>query len=158
MSNNLFDFMHPAPDEPAKPEAPHKAPSKLSPFEFVNSINKKGEMIDVEEVQRSYDAFMVNRAMSNTFDTVLFANELNILNNMDKVMQYHFYYFGVDRKPTRFGKWNKVEDDAAIPVIQEYYGYSKSKARDVLPLLVGHMDQLKQELEKGGAHGKQRHH
>ena len=127
---------------------------RADPFLCVKSINNKGEPLSNDDVQFHYDIFLVNRSMSNTYDTVLFANELNFLNITDKVMAYHFLYYGVDRKPNRYGQWNKVEDDASIKVIKEYYGYSRSKAREVLPLLASRIDQLKAELEKGGSHGK----
>lgn len=127
---------------------------KADPFICVKSINNKGAPLTEDEIQFNYDAFLVNRSMSNTFDTVLFANEVNLLNITDKVMAYHFYFYGVDKKPSRYGAWNKASVDADVKVIMEYYDYSRAKAREVLPLLAGRIDQLKQELDKGGSHGK----
>lgn len=126
----------------------------LLPFDYVKNINNKDGEIPSDEVLASYLPFVVNKAFSNTFDTVLFANTLNMLNNTDKVMQYHFLYHGIDKKKSRFGKWNKTEQDENITVIMEYYGYSYQKAKDVLSILVGEIDNLKQDLIKGGKHGK----
>lgn len=121
---------------------------KLSPFDIANNINEKKEFLDVNEV--GYDSWTINKVFSNTQDSVLFANEMNSHWNLPKEMQYAFLYHGLPKKK-RFGKWHKNQDDKAeLEVIQEYYGYSRHKAKQVLSLLRPRLADMKQELEKGG--------
>lgn len=124
---------------------------KLTPFDITSNINEKKGLLDVQDV--GYDAYVINRVMSNTADSVLFANEMNRYYSLPKDQQYAFYYYGLHKKK-RFGKWHKNQDDKdALEIIQEYYGYSRHKAKDVLNLLRPHLDDIKKELDKGGRHG-----
>ena len=139
--------------KPKQPKAEKEYKLELS--DILNSINKKGDMIPDADIEAGYVPFVVTRCLSNTRDTVLFANEVNYLNISDKVMQYHFYYHGIDKNPRRFGKWHKAEKEAeAIRIIKERYGYSYQRAREVMPLLINKIDEIKQELDKGGVNGK----
>ena len=55
------------------------------------------------------------------------------------------------RPRKRYNKWLKAETVEALDVIQEYYGYSMNKARQVLPLITqSHLDYMKTRLNKGG--------
>lgn len=125
---------------------------KLSPFEITSHINEKKGVLDVEEV--GYDSYVINRVLSNTIDSVLFANELNRYWDIPKQQQFDFLYYGLPKKK-RYGKWHKNQDDkASLELIQEYFGYSRKKAKDVLNLLRPHLEEIAQELEKGGRRGK----
>lgn len=125
---------------------------KLSPFEITGTLNEKKGVLDVSEV--GYDAFVINRVMSNTIDTVLFANEMNRCWGADKQWQFDFYYYGLPKKK-RYGKWHKLsEEKDAIKLIQARFGYSHNKAKDVLDILRPHLPQIEQELKTGGRNGK----
>lgn len=125
---------------------------KLSPFEITSHINEKKGVLDVEEV--GYDSYVINRVLSNTIDSVLFANEMNRHWGASKQQQFDFYYYGLPKKK-RFGKWHKNQDDKeSLELIEEYFGYSRRKAKDVLSLLRPHLTDIAQELEKGGRRGK----
>lgn len=127
--------------------------TKLSPFEMASTLSeKKGQPVVGET---GYDAFMINRVMSNTRDTVLFANEMNQYSGIPAQWQADFYYHGLD-KMKRFGKWNKKIESEHLELIEEYTGYSRAKALDVLDILLPHLDSIKKELEKGGIHGRKR--
>ena len=93
--------------------------SKLSPFDFLSSINEKktylfdgenaddsGEASQVDSASKQYPAYMVNRGLSYFVDTVMFANELNSRPGVSPKMQYDFLYHSV-RKKRRFSKWFK---------------------------------------------------
>jgi hypothetical protein len=127
---------------------------KLGLFDIINNIyEKKGGFLSSDEL-KSYQPYMVNRALSQHKDLVFLANELNSLYNIDKDMHYAFLYHGVPKK-RRYGKWAKNEDDKdKIAVIQEYYGYSYCRAKEVLPLLIDKISELEQKLTKGGKGGK----
>lgn len=125
---------------------------KLSPFDLASHLNEKKGELNVEEV--GYEPYVINRVFSNTIDTVLFANELNRYWMVPKQQQFDFYYHGLPKKK-RYGKWHKNQDDkASLELIQEYFGYSLRKAKDALSLLRPHLDEIAQELEKGGRRGK----
>ena len=125
---------------------------KMSPFDIASHINEKKGVLDVEEV--GYDAYMINRVMSNTMDSVLFANEMNRCWGIDKQWQFDFYYRGLPKK-SRYGKWHKNQDDKAeLDIIQEKFGYSRRKAKDVLGLLRPHLAEIADELQKGGRNVK----
>lgn len=123
---------------------------ELGLFDIVNNIyEKRGGFLPPSEL-KEYQPFIVNRALSQHRDLIHLANEMNILYNIDKDMHYAFLYFGVPKR-RRYGKWAKNEDDKAkIAVIQEYYGYSYCRAKEVLPLLASKINELKQRLERGG--------
>lgn len=120
----------------------------MSPFDITSHINEKKGVLDVEEV--GYNAYVINKVLSNTVDSVLFANEMNLRWNVPTQQQYDFYYHGLPKKK-RFGKWHKNQDDTeSLNLIQEYYGYSRKRAKDVLTLLRPYLDDIRKELEKGG--------
>jgi hypothetical protein len=64
----------------------------MTPFDFLNDINygKKNLMIgDTDhQVEKQYLPFIVNKGLSYTMDTVLYANEMNIRPNTDKKLQF----------------------------------------------------------------------
>ena len=123
----------------------------MKPFDYVNSINttKKDIMVD-DMTEKSYLPFMINRSLSYFADTVLMANEMNKHHHLDNRMQYDFLR-NIVRKRKRFSKWSKKDDSNSIDLIEEYYGYNDSKARQVLPLIdKQHLDFIEKELFKGG--------
>lgn len=125
---------------------------KLSPFDIASHINEKKGVLDVEE--SGYEPFIVNKVFSNTADSVLFANEMNLHWGASKQQQFDFYYYGLPKKK-RFGKWHKNQDDKeALKLIQDRFGYSLRKAKDVLTLLRPHLDEIAEELYKGGRNVK----
>lgn len=125
---------------------------KMTPFDITSHINEKKGVLDVEEV--GYDAYVINRVFSNTIDSVLFANEMNRCWGLDRQWQFDFYYHGLPKKK-RFGKWHKNQDEkAALELIQEKFGYSRRKAKDVLNLLRPHLNEIADELQKGGRNVK----
>jgi len=121
----------------------------MNPFEFVNSINiTKKDLI--EDNEKDYNSFMVNRSLSYFNDTVLLANEMNKYHHLDDKLQYHFLLNTV-RKRKRFSKWVKPETVNDIEAVKEYYGYSNDKARQVLPLLSPEsLTKIKNKVQKGG--------
>jgi hypothetical protein len=83
-------------------------------------------------------------------DTAIYANEMNARYHLDFQLQFDFLINTI-RPRKRYNKWLKAETVEVLDVIQEYYGYSINKARQVLPLLTA--DQLryiKERLNKGG--------
>jgi hypothetical protein len=126
----------------------------MTPFDFLNDINygKKNLMIDDtdHQVEKQYLPFIVNKGLSFTMDTVLYANEMNIRPHTDKKLQFD-YLINTIRRNKRFPKWMKPEEDENIKVIVEYYGYNVQRAREVLPLhSMKQLSQIKEKLNTGG--------
>jgi len=123
----------------------------MNHFDYLNSINYSKENIMHDNLdEKAYNSFMVNRGLSYFNDTVIYANEMNRYAHIDSKLQYDFLRTLI-RKRKRFSKWAKEDKNSDIDLIKEYYGYSKEKAFQVLPLLS--KDQLtfiSKKLSKGG--------
>lgn len=127
------------------------AGQKISPFDFLNSINttKKNLMEGVDE-EKLYVPFVVNRSLSYFQDTVGVANAMNIHHHIDNRLQYEFF-INIVRKRKRFSKWVKPTVENEVEVVKEYYGYNNEKARQVIPLLSSQqLEFIKNKVNKGG--------
>ena len=118
--------------------------------DWLNSINFTKENLFEDEPEAKYPAFVVNKCLSGSLDSVLFANEMNKSHFLDKRMQYDFYLQSL-RKRKRFAPWlkkGKVED---IDAVKKYYGYSTEKAEQALRILTrSQIDYIKQKQYTGG--------
>jgi hypothetical protein len=120
---------------------------RLSPFDFVKSINEKSEnLIQVQpDVEKDYLPYMVNRALSFSPDTILYANTMNERWILDKKLQYDFLYGSVRRR-RRYDKWMKREGDEMVPLVMELYQVNQRIAAEYLSLLT---EEQKQKLRQG---------
>lgn len=124
----------------------------MNPFEFVKSINEKtGHILaDNGDLEKQYNAFLVNRGLSFTPDTILAANEMNVVPFLDKRMQYDYLYSTV-RKKKRYSKWIKAEQDEIEDLIVEYYGVSRRRASEYASMLTDKdVAEIKAKTNKGG--------
>lgn len=133
-----------------KVEEVYKKP-QISPFDFANAINYSKEDLIVDEwSEKQYNPFIVNKSLSYGADTVIYANEMNSRPHLDKLLQFDFLINTV-RPRKRYNKWLKAETVDVLATVQEYYGYSIEKARQVLPLLsADQLEQIKNKLNRGG--------
>jgi hypothetical protein len=124
---------------------------KINPFDIVNSITfNKQNVLSTPELEKQYNAFIVNRALSYFRDTALLANEMNRLHHIDYRMQYDFLLNTI-RKGKRFSKWHKKDKSEDMTAIKEYYGYGNIKAATALNLLSEEqIEHIKSKLSKGG--------
>lgn len=103
-----------------------------------------------DQDERSYPAFMVNRALSYHRDTALIANEINKFPSLDKKLQYDFLLNIVRAQKRTHSKWFKKGADDDLNAIKEYYGYSDSKAHEALKILDNvQIANIKEQLYKG---------
>jgi len=124
-----------------------------NPFDYATSILQTKKQLIVDELtEKEYNPFLVNRALSQHKDCVLFANEMNRRHFIDKKMQFDFLLNTVRSMKRPFAKWAKPEaanDD--LECIKLVYGLSDSKARDALRLLSKEQIQkIKEETFTGG--------
>lgn len=126
--------------------------TKISPFDFVNSINSTKENLMIDEwSENQYNPFIVNRAMGFGPDTCFAGNEMNSRHHLDKKLQYDFL-MTVVRKARRYNKWLKSEEED-LEAIRQFFGYSFIKARDAKRILTeDNIDRIKLHLStsKGG--------
>ena len=130
----------------------------MNPFDFLNSINhSKKDMFDVaesdtslEELERGYSSYHINRSLSYFSDTVDAANIMNRYHHLDNKLQYHFL-LNIIRKKRRFSKWIKADPISDIEVVKQYYGYSNTKAKQALSLLSpDQINIIRQKVDQGG--------
>jgi hypothetical protein len=133
-----------------KVEEVYKKP-QISPFDFANAINHSKENLIVDDwSEKQYNAFIVNKSLSYGADTVIYANEMNARPHLDRRLQFDFLINTV-RPRKRYNKWLKAETVDVLATVQEYYGYSIDKARQVLPLLTdAQLEHMKNKLNRGG--------
>lgn len=129
---------------------------KLNPFDFIKSINEKTEnMMEVSpDCEKDYVPFIVNRGLSYSPDTLLYANEINCVPLADKRMQYDYLYYSV-RKRKRFDKWIKPNegDDELVDAVMQSYSVSRKRAMEYIRLLPqDRLDSIK--AARGGANAK----
>ena len=128
-----------------------KQEGSLSPFDFINAISHtKIDLMEQENAESQYKSYVINKGLSFYPDTVIQANEMNSRPHLDKRMQFNFL-INIIRSKKRYSKWLKPEKLNDLEVVQEYYGYSKEKARQVLPLLSDEqINYIKLRIKKGG--------
>ena len=121
--------------------------------DWLNSINfNKTNLIEEDpSTIKDYAPYIVNRCLSGSIDSVLFANEMNKYSFLDKDMQYSFYLNTV-RKKKRFSPWLRKDKVTDLEIIKQYYGYSNEKASNALKILTPEqINFIKQRLETGGS-------
>jgi hypothetical protein len=130
--------------------------SKLNPFDYIKSINEKtGNMMDISpDAERDYVPFVVNRGLSFSADTILYANEMNCKPLTDRRMQYDYLYSSV-RKRKRYDKWVKPSemDDELVEAVMLRYQVGRKRAMEYIRLLDdASLDALKRV--RGGSNAK----
>ena len=100
--------------------------------------------------EKEYIPFVVNKCLSYFPDTIFYANQINVRPGLDKKMQYDYLRLSVSKRK-RFSKWFKEEKNDNIKLIQEYYGYSYRRAKEVLDCLPDdNIKTIKDSLKTGG--------
>lgn len=119
---------------------------------YLNSINhtKKNLMDEDSQSIEPYPPYIINRCLSGFVDTIMYANEMNINNFLDKKLQYDFY-INIVRPRKRFTPWLKKEKIEDLELVKQYYGYSNEKARTALRILTEEqLEFIRTKLKKGG--------
>ena len=122
----------------------------MKPFDFINSITYKKDIVMNNSNEGSYNSFITNRSLSQFIDCILLANEMNQRHHIDNKLQYD-YLINRIRPRKRFKKWDKKQDNENIQLIKDYYSCNNDKARVTLSLLSEqHLNIIRQKLNKGG--------
>jgi hypothetical protein len=111
---------------------------------------KKNVLKDETDI-KEYVPFVINRALSYHDGCILYANQMNMHNQLDKDMQYSYLLNSIRPMKRKFKPWQKSELDKNIQCIKDYFGYSNEKARDVLRILSDkQIAEIKAKTDKGG--------
>jgi len=123
----------------------------MTPFDLINSINNKTNIDWDSAVEKSYSPFIINRGLSFNLQTILFANVMNRFPQLDKKMQYDFYFRGIP-KGKRFDKWQKkLEPTGNESLVMAFYSINIDKATEALRILSDEqLDMIKEKMNKGG--------
>ena len=122
---------------------------------YLKAINKdKTKMedldADVETVKKKYSPFIVNRCLSFFPDTIIQVNNMNANAHLDKDIQFE-YLRASTRSRSRFSPWEKKGKHSDLDLVKEYYGYSNTKAYQVLDLLTEEdLDNMRESMYTGG--------
>ena len=120
--------------------------------DFLSSINHdKKPLLDTDEAAvKAYTPFVVNRCLSYFADTLFHANEMNCSPWLDNKSQFDFYRLAV-RKKKRFSPWLRKDTEENVTLIKQAYGYTESKAREVLNILsTEDLQAIRKSLDTGG--------
>jgi len=120
--------------------------------DWLNSINFTKENLIAEDPDaiNKYPPYIINRCLSGHLDCIMFANEMNIHNHLDKDLQYSFY-LNTLRKKKRFSPWLRKDKVTDLEIVKQYYGYSNEKASNALKILTpDQINFIKQRLDIGG--------
>ena len=120
--------------------------------DWLNSINHtKKNLIDEDpSIEKEYSPYIVNRSFSGHLDAILFANEMNKYNLLQKKMQYDFF-INILRTKKIFSPWIRKDKIKDLDYVKRYYGYSNEKALQVLKILTKQqLNFIKSKFEIGG--------
>lgn len=120
-----------------------------TPFDYANSIDKRQYIEDMS----GYSAFIINKKLSLSLNTLYYANEMNLNSHIDNRMQYDYFYNAIrPQKKRPFTKWIKdAKPEEDVGVIMEYFQYSHDKAKQLLAILQKEdLEKIRDELIKGG--------
>jgi hypothetical protein len=127
----------------------------LTPFDFIKSVSQsKKDLIREsdypEQVEKQYNAYIVNRGFSYFEDTILHSNEMNMRHHLFNDAQYR-YYLGILRSRNRFSKWHKAEKNTDLDAIQEVYSVNRTVAKMYLKAMSKEdLKRVHEKLQKGG--------
>ena len=108
---------------------------KMNLSEVLNAINyDKTPLLEDDLQEKAYVPFVINRSLSYFPDTILYANQVNHYNQLDKKMQFDYLRLSL-RPRKRFSKWIKSQEEDDLQLIKDHYNYSNERATEVLRVL-----------------------
>ena len=120
--------------------------------DWLASINQsKINLMDEDpSSKKEYAPYIINKCLSGTIDSLMYANEMNKNHSLDKKLQYDFFINSL-RTRKRFSPWVQKDKIKDIEVVKSYYGYSNEKAKQALSILTQEqINFIKSKFETGG--------
>jgi hypothetical protein len=84
---------------------------------------------------KTYNAFMVNRALSLHQDLVLYAHEMNRNSDLPKAAQYKYLLSSIRARRRPFVPWPKKAKNEVLENVMKYFNYNEAKALSALEIL-----------------------
>jgi len=124
---------------------------KMNLSEVLNAINyDKTPLLEDDLQEKAYVPFVINRSLSYFPDTILYANQVNHYNQLDKKMQFDYLRLSL-RPRKRFSKWIKSQEEDDLQLIKDHYNYSNERATEVLRVLTSNqIEDIRSLYEYGG--------
>ena len=126
-------------------------------FDYLNSIagKKKSNLMrdtsDDEHAEKCYNPWIINIGLSNMTDTLLHANMINMNHHLPNRAQYEFLLNSIRPKNRQKKRWAKIEKNADLELICDYYSCNPNVGRQYLALLSEEQLQIiTKRKEKGG--------
>ena len=120
--------------------------------DYLNTINQTKQYLMDEDPgwEKNYPSYVINKCMSQHMDTIMYANEMNQYQGLDKKLQYDFF-INIVRPRKRFSPWGKKQKVKDLELVKQYYGYSTEKALQALRILSPEqLEIIRDKLNKGG--------
>lgn len=125
--------------------------------DVIPSILQSKKHVISSENEKDYVPFVVNKALSFHYDCVLQVNQMNLIPNTEKLLQYHYLINKVRGYRRPFQKWQKRETIEDLESIKEYFNYSNEKAKEALTVLTSdQIIEIRKKLNKGGLNAESR--
>ena len=115
---------------------------------YENNIQNGKEKLDLENQEHKYSQWRTNSTLSNTLELLFYADEMNRHHGVTDQMHYDYMFYGIRKKrrwsPKKSEKekeQEKLEKDQAkkkevlIHLIQDYYKYNVTRAKEALTIL-----------------------
>ncbi|SVA74090.1 uncharacterized protein METZ01_LOCUS126944 [marine metagenome] len=122
--------------------------------DYLKAINESKEnLLDTPDPTwaKKYPPFVINRCLSMFYDTIMHSNEMNGLHFLSKRMQFHYLINSIRKKRRFGGRWLSKTKLKNLDIVKRYYGYSNTKAKEVLNILTDdQIERLKLNLIQGG--------
>jgi len=114
-------------------------------------LQTKKSVLETDEDIKTYDAFIVNRALSYHSDCIPYVNMMNQYSFLDNDMQYSFYIHSIRSMKRKFQPWYKLEKSDDLQAVKTYFKYSNEKAKQALRILTQQqIDSIKKLTDTGG--------
>jgi hypothetical protein len=126
--------------------------TKVALFDWLTDLNYDKQYLFREETAPDFTPFMINRGMSQSVETIMYANELNKHWQLTKEQVHDFYFYLLSKKK-RFNKWAKQsgDDKENIDLVVKHYGVNRLRALEYLKLLTPEdLQTIKASYDVGG--------
>lgn len=123
----------------------------MSPFDFIKQIYvEKQDLMEDPEVEKEYNSFLANRALSSFVDCIFYAEEMNRYPFLDKKLQFHYLLYSI-RPKKRYKPWLKREKNLDLEAVAEFYKINIRRAKEILQIIKpDDLVAIKAKVDKGG--------
>lgn len=119
--------------------------------DIIPSVLSTKKDVLTDDYEKEYNPYVVNMALSQHIDCILYVNEMNLNSHIDNKMQYQFYLNILNAKKRSYQKWYKKTESEDLISIKEFFGYSNEKAKEALRILTSdQLTHIKQIVDKSG--------